>query len=287
MAPQNGPPAKRCQGARHAASWLDFARGAGESRRGVRRRSSTGEGSEDAAGARGGIHGGARTGGRPGRARCGAPGLPLGVDGGGVRLGRRRPARLAGRRDVSHPPRDRDPPDGRADAGDDRDDGDDARRAVGWARAPGPRRLRAPGRRGLARAAVREAAWPDAGIRRHRARDPRPPAAARARWRALPDPVSRTRRHRAGEAAPEHRARPGGPAHLPGGDRTEERGPRGGDRGRLATRLLLARPRPRLPRRAGPGLRPGGRRRGSASVSTSPRWRRWSSARTWRPAARA
>ena len=75
----------------------------------------------------------------------------------------------------------RDPPDGRADAGDDRDDGDDAGRPVGRPGAPRPRRLRAAGGRGLARAAVREAARPDAGVRRHRARDPRAPAAARAR----------------------------------------------------------------------------------------------------------
>jgi hypothetical protein len=54
-------------------------------------------------------------------------------------------------------------------AGDDRDDGDDARSALRWPLPPRARRLGASGRGGLARRAVREAARPHARVRLHRA----------------------------------------------------------------------------------------------------------------------
>ena len=90
-----------------------------------------------------------------------------------------------------------------AHAGDDRDDGDDARPALGRPLPPRPRRLRAAGRRGLARRAVRQAARPHARVRRRscarsgrassrsstRASTTRSPTAARAR----PGSASRSR----------------------------------------------------------------------------------------------
>ena len=74
-------------------------------------------------------------------------------------------------------------------AGHDGDDRHDARRALRRALPPRPRRLRAPGGRGLARPAVRQAARQDPRVRRDRPRHPPSREARRVPRRVLPDPV--------------------------------------------------------------------------------------------------
>src|SRR5439155_19744819 len=135
------------------------------------------------------------------RARGRAPRLPLGVDGGGVRLGRGDAARLDRRADENDPPRQRHHADGRAHASHDRVDRDLARPALGRPLPPGARRLRPAGGRGVARAALRQAPHADARVRRDRARDLGARAPAGAPGRALPDPLSRPGRDRPREAA--------------------------------------------------------------------------------------
>src|SRR6266480_624258 len=105
------------------------------------------------------------------RARGRAPRLPLGVDGGGVRLGRGDAARLDRRADAHAPPGQRDHADGGAHAGHDGIDRDLARPALGRPLPLGARRVRPAGGRGVARAALRQAPHTDARVHRDRARD--------------------------------------------------------------------------------------------------------------------
>ena len=127
-----------------------------------------------------------------------------------------------------------------AHAGDDRDDRDDARPAVGRPLPPRTRRFGPAGGRGLARPALRQAAGAHARVRRDRAQDLGARGAARAPRRALPDPLPRPGRDRARQAAEEHPPRPADP-DLHRRDRPEERRAGGRDRRRLAADLVLAR----------------------------------------------
>ena len=108
---------------------------------------------------------------RPARDRPGGgeARLRLGLDGRGVRVGRGDDPRLAGAGDVDDPARLGDLPDARPVGGDDRDDRGDDRPALGRADDPRDRLVRAAGRRGLARPALRPPAPAHARVRRGRA----------------------------------------------------------------------------------------------------------------------
>ena len=80
----------------------------------------------------------------------------------------------------------------RAPAGGDRDGRDDDGPPLGRALHPRPRRVRAAGRRGLVRQAVREAARPHARVRGDRARHRRARGAGHQRRPALPAAATRT-----------------------------------------------------------------------------------------------
>ena len=121
--------------------------------------------------------------------------------GGSLRLRRRGARRLDRRADRAHPRRHGDHADPRPHAGHDGDDRDDARRALRRPLPPRPRRLRAPGGRGLARPAVRQAARQDPRVRRGRPRDPPPREAGGVPRRVLPDPLRGPGRHRPRQAA--------------------------------------------------------------------------------------
>ena len=151
---------------------------------------------------------------------------------------------------------------------------------VGRAGAPGPGRVRAPGGGRLARAAVRQAARPDARVRGHRARHPGAPAAARARRGALPDPVPGPGRDRTREAAPEHRytRAPTCPSTSPRSARRTSRSPPSSP-----TAGCPCSSRPPAPASSAmrwPTASPVRAPTASGSASTWPRWRRSSSART-------
>src|SRR5262245_36790333 len=92
------------------------------------------------------------------RTRGRAARLRLGLVGRVVRLRRRHAGCLDRRADLTHPRRHGHRTDGRACAGRDRDDRDDARLVLVRALPPGPWRVGAAGRRGLARPALRSAA---------------------------------------------------------------------------------------------------------------------------------
>ena len=119
------------------------------------------------------------------------------------------------------------------------DDRGDARPALGRALPDGTRHVRPPGRRGLARPGVGEAARQDPGVRRDRACD-RPARAARASWRALRHPGPGRHRSREAVEADGAPAAAGDP-HLPGRDRAESGRADLRDRRRLAADLLVAR----------------------------------------------
>src|SRR6266704_1693358 len=235
-----------------AVKKYDFERGTAETRR---------FGAENGVGEplfvpRGGRAARGRHGPRP---RGRAPRLPLGVDGGGVRLGRGDPARLDRGADDEDPPRLGDHADVGAHAGHDGIDRDLARPALGRPLPLGARRVRPAGGRGVARAALRQAAHAHARVHRDHARDLGSRATARAPGRALPDPLSRPGLDRPREAAPLDPPRAPDP-HLRRRHAAEERGAGGRDRRRLARGLVLALPHRLLPRRARVGLPARGRR---------------------------
>ena len=166
--------------------------------------------------------------------------VPFRLDGRGLRLRRGRAAHVGGLAHDHDPTRYGHPADAGAHARQHGDDGRDARPPVGWTVPARPRSERAPGRRGLARPAVRQAARQDARVRRDRARDPAPRTSARAPRAALRHPLLGAGRHRPGQAAQADRpSPPRRHPRLPGRDRAEERGPGGRDRRRLAADLLL------------------------------------------------
>ena len=229
----------------------------------------------------------------PARAGGGAARLRLGLGRRGLGNRRGQRPRLARGEDGEDQARLRDHADPRPHAREHGDDGRDARPPL---RRPLParaRHVRAAGGRGLARAAVGEAARQDARVRRDRPHGAAP-RGRRARGRALPDPVGRPGRDRPRQAAeadapPAARRDP----DLPRRARPEERRARGRDRRRLAADLRRARAiRRRLraePRGRAAGLRdrrdgerPRRRRRGRAprrahartSLSTSAAWAR-------------
>src|SRR5207253_9188611 len=130
--------------------------------------------------------------------------LRLRVDGGSLRLGRRRAALLD---------RGTDPPDQARHGGDAdlgayarmrRHDGDDDRRSLGRAARPRARRVGATGGRGLVRAAVPAPARADARVRRARPHDA--PARGASRLPGTPLPAAVLRRQRTREAAQAYRA---------------------------------------------------------------------------------
>src|ERR687892_981707 len=187
------------------------------------------------------LHGLRATGDEPARAhraRAGgrAPGLRLGLGGGGVGNRLRERPRVARRDHGADQARERDHADPRSHAGQHGDDRGDSRSPLGRALSPRPRDERSAGRRGLARRAVGEAAREDARVRRHRPRGA-PAGAPRAPRRSLRHPTRR--RHRSRQAAQAH----GAPAPLGDPDLSRRHAAEGGrpgvrDRGRLAPHLL-------------------------------------------------
>ena len=100
---------------------------------------------------------------------------------------------------------------------------------------PRPGRFGAAGRRGVVRAALSQAAGPDAGVHLDRAGDRRPGEAGRAPGRAVP--AAEPQRHGHRQAAEEHHPPvPQGPADLPRGRGPEERRAVGRAVRRLAAR---------------------------------------------------
>ena len=166
--------------------------------------------------------------------------LPLGLDSGGVRQRCRHAAGLDRREDRAGQRRERHHADAGAFAGDDRDDGDDARSALGGrcCSASAPRDRRSV--EGWHGAGIRQAARADPRVRRDRARRS---FGARSRWSITAcTTTSRIGARRDGLGKPLKRivAPPAQSPDLPGGDRAEERRAGGRDRRRLAADLLLA-----------------------------------------------
>ena len=159
----------------------------------------------------------------------------------------------------------------RPHAGGDRDGGDDARPPQRRAVHPRAGRLRPAGGGGLVRAAVRQAAGPDARVHRDPARHLGAPGAGHQRRAPLPAADAWADGHGPGQAAEgEHP-----PAALRHPDLPRRRGPEEHRHGRRAVRrlagaVLLAPPRRLLPRGAGRGVRPP--RRSPHRARTS-RWR--------------
>ncbi len=151
----------------------------------------------------------------------------------------------------AHPPRLGHLPDARPLARHDRDDGRHDRPALRRAHDPRHRLLRAAGRRGLARAALRQAAAAHARVRRGRAHGARP------RTRRVPRRDARAAAaRRAGQGAQAHDLpRAGAHPHLPRRDRAEEHRAGGRDRRRLDPHAVLPGARLRAATAA-----PGGRR---------------------------
>ena len=170
--------------------------------------------------------------------------------------------------------------------------GADPRPPVRRTTRPGPRRVGPPGRRGLVRPALPQAAGPHARVRLDRPPGHRPGGAGHQRRAPLSPAVPGG--HGTGQAAQAHRP----PAaqrhpHRPRGRGPEERGAGGGDRRWLVPDLLLPRPHGRVldgtRRRLRPARRPApvrglrgdrllsrrGRRRRRAAppISTGPCWR--------------
>ena len=168
-------------------------------------------------------------------------GLRLGLGRRGLRVGRRDRARLARRRNEQDQARLGDLPDARPQPGDDRDDRRDDRRAVRRPDGARDRLLRAAGRRGLARAAVRAASCSARAStwRSSARRSPASGSSSRARRSSC-----RCRTAREGAEA-DDRAGPGADPDLPGGDRAEQHGAGRRDRRRLDPDLLLPRARRR------------------------------------------
>ena len=139
---------------------------------------------------------------------------------------------------------------------------------------PRPRHIRAPGRRGLARAAVRQAAGPHARVRRDRAQG----AGARdAHLRRRVLQAAASRRPGQGPQA-DHQARAGADPDLSRRDRAEEHGARGRDRRRLAADLFA----PEHVDAFRPSLEEGAARAGRArsTISRSRPRSRWASTTT-------
>ncbi len=129
----------------------------------------------------------------------------------------------------------------------------------GGPRHPRPRRVRPPGRRGLVRTTLRQAAVPHPGLRRDHPEDPCPGGAGDAAQRALPAALHRRGFLGPGQAAPLDRPpAPLRPADLPRRRRAQERRPGRRTLQRLAAAVLLALPPRglrRLPRRPRQRLR--------------------------------
>src|SRR5439155_1722777 len=121
-----------------------------------------------------------------------------------------------------------------------REDSDDARRALGWAVPARPRGVESSGGGGLARPALRQATRADARVRRDRGPRLPPREGARLPRAVLPDPVRGSGRDGPRQAAEVDPARACGDPDLPGGGRSEERGARGRDRGRLDPDVLFS-----------------------------------------------
>ena len=165
-------------------------------------------------------------------------GLRLGLDGGVLRLRRPDAAGLVGLAHRAGPPRHVPVPVVGAHADRHGHGRTDARPPLGRALRAGPRRVGAPGRRGLVRPALPGAARTHPRVRRHRAPGPGPREARDQRRPPLPAAVPGW--HRPGQAAQADRA----PAAVRRADhprcrRAEERGSGRGDRRRLVPDLLL------------------------------------------------
>src|SRR5205823_4536055 len=127
------------------------------------------------------------------RAGGGAPRLRVGVDRGGVRLGRLLAALLGRRAHLAHQARHRHHAGLRAHAGLRRDDGGHHRPSLGRAARPRHRRVGPAGGRGLVRPALPEADGPHARVRPAAARDAPARGPGHVPGRALPAAPSRRR----------------------------------------------------------------------------------------------
>ena len=137
---------------------------------------------------------------------CRDAGIQLGVDLGGLRLGRRDTGRVDPGEHQEDQGRHRHHADAGANAGDGRHDRHDPRPAFRQPLHRRRRRLRPAGRGRLAWRRLRQARDAAQGIRRDHAPGVRARAGAELRGQGVPDPLSRARQHRARQAAQEHPA---------------------------------------------------------------------------------
>ena len=143
-----------------------------------------------------------------------SPRLRLRVDSGGLGLRRRLARCLDPRADGEDQGRHCHHANARADTGNDGNDGDDPLCPVGGALHPGPRTLRAAGRRGLARRRIRSAPHAHQGVHLDHSQDPRAQGEGDARGLPLSAPLPGPGCHGPGQAAEEHPARRSGTADL-------------------------------------------------------------------------
>ncbi len=192
---------------------------------------------------------------RRARDRGRAPGLRLGVDGGGLRVRRPHPPGLVGGGNHQGPAGHGPVPALGPDPHGHGHGGAHARPPVRRPLRPRARRVGPPGRRGLVRPALPQAAGPDPRVRLHRPQGPRPRGAGHQRRTPLPLPYPggtglgkalKPIVHPLRERHPD-RPRGGGP---------EERGAGGRDRRRLVPDLLLPQPHGRVRLLPRGGIRP-------------------------------
>ncbi len=202
------------------------------------------------------------------------PRLRLGVVGRGLRLRLLHPARLVRRGHQPGPPRHRRLPDGGPHPGGHGHDRPDAwttspRAGSSSASAPRARRWSRAGTASPTRSPLaRTREYVDV-VRQVLARE----EPVQIDGQALPAAPHRRGHHRPGQGAQvDHPPAPGRPPDLPRRRGTEERGPRGRDRRRLAADVHVARPRPPLPPVPGGGVGPTRCPARPSTTSRSPTW---------------